>query len=185
MKDYWIPNQLIDELPNIKSEAELKVILYILLRLQDVECNSVRITNDEFCQACGLAKNSVRSGVKAASEHGYILVEEDASIPTHIMLWYSVNCAGGELYPGRPKRGACNISYKKPRRAGRNGFRIAYLKKKLQDMHGETCSHCGEVGGVEAHHILPVAEGGADTIDNLTLLCKSCHYTAHGRQARK
>ena len=28
---------------------------------------------------------------------------------------------------------------------------------------------------IEAHHIIPVSEGGKDMLDNLITLCKDCH----------
>ena len=63
----------------------------------------------------------------------------------------------------------------------RNGFKIAHLKKKLQDAHGNACSQCGCTKEIEAHHIVPVASGGKDTLDNLQLLCRICHLKIHGR----
>lgn len=36
------------------------------------------------------------------------------------------------------------------------------------------CCRCHYIG-IEAHHILPEAEGGHDTIDNAAPLCPSCH----------
>lgn len=41
------------------------------------------------------------------------------------------------------------------------------------------CAHCQQAGrltpATEVHHIVPVAQGGADHEDNLMALCKSCH----------
>lgn len=44
------------------------------------------------------------------------------------------------------------------------------------------CTHCGSVwlNHLEAHHIIPVSEGGANDLDNLTTLCHCCHNRLHG-----
>ena len=33
--------------------------------------------------------------------------------------------------------------------------------------------------GCEFHHIVPVSEGGENTLDNIVLLCPNCHKSAH------
>jgi len=50
---------------------------------------------------------------------------------------------------------------------------------KLRD--GYRCCECGAGGQVEAHHLIPLAEGGADTAENMITLCLSCHGKRHGR----
>jgi hypothetical protein len=37
------------------------------------------------------------------------------------------------------------------------------------------CFACGYQGGTERCHIVPKVKGGGDGVDNLHLLCKSCH----------
>jgi hypothetical protein len=42
------------------------------------------------------------------------------------------------------------------------------------------CARCGVMGtNLEVHHILPLSEGGSDTIDNILLLCPDCHRREH------
>jgi 5-methylcytosine-specific restriction endonuclease McrA len=41
-------------------------------------------------------------------------------------------------------------------------------------MYGKTCNYCGEVGN-EVDHIIELAAGGDNTLDNLQILCKQCH----------
>lgn len=36
--------------------------------------------------------------------------------------------------------------------------------------------------GMEIHHIIPVAEGGTDALENLQLLCAECHTDTHRRR---
>lgn len=51
-------------------------------------------------------------------------------------------------------------------------------------LRGTTCSDCGTVARkVHVHHIKPVSLGGRNTLDNLVVLCESCHAKAHGRVA--
>lgn len=40
------------------------------------------------------------------------------------------------------------------------------------------CAHCG-APALDAHHILPLEEGGNDTQDNLVCLCRKCHQQVH------
>lgn len=51
----------------------------------------------------------------------------------------------------------------------------------------DRCWRCGgtvgediEPGSTVRHHIIPESEGGANTADNLSLLCGSCHNVVHG-----
>ncbi len=60
----------------------------------------------------------------------------------------------------------------------RPSFR-AYLYKEL----GDTCYNCGSTDCVEYHHIVPLANGGTNTIKNIVPLCHRCHQATHG--ARK
>ena len=39
----------------------------------------------------------------------------------------------------------------------------------------EFCFCCGDIKQIEKAHIIAVSSGGEDTVENLHLLCKSCH----------
>lgn len=42
------------------------------------------------------------------------------------------------------------------------------------------CEECYSIGEIQVHHKKPVAQGGAIfDIDNLIVLCRSCHLEAH------
>lgn len=45
-----------------------------------------------------------------------------------------------------------------------------------------TCNSCDSAnnGDLEIHHIIPLYKGGKDDIDNLEVLCSSCHLKKHG-----
>ena len=46
------------------------------------------------------------------------------------------------------------------------------------------CSGCGSKESLEIDHILPLALGGDNSLDNLTLLCFSCHRGAGGSKSK-
>ncbi len=54
------------------------------------------------------------------------------------------------------------------------------LRKEAIDRSGGVCSLCGR-GGIplEVDHIVPVDRGGVDRLDNLRVVCRSCHIQAH------
>ena len=44
------------------------------------------------------------------------------------------------------------------------------------------CEECDSLGEVQVHHRIPVAQGGSIwDIDNLIVVCRSCHLEAHRR----
>lgn len=49
----------------------------------------------------------------------------------------------------------------------------ATMRKVLHD--AEKCELCGSRRCLEAHHIIPVSVGGPDSIDNMIVVCGSCH----------
>ena len=107
-----LPHTLIDELSNITSESELKVILYILRHTWGYHDTEKKITIDEFCNGrkrsdgsridggCGITSNAVKGGIAKAVEHGYIVVEEDARDLARIKRYYSINSGGQKLMVG-------------------------------------------------------------------------------------
>lgn len=67
------------------------------------------------------------------------------------------------------------------------------IRRQALIRDGNQCTQCGADGRttrLECDHIIPVAEGGTDTLDNARMLCLDCHApktraeTARGR-ARK
>lgn len=49
------------------------------------------------------------------------------------------------------------------------------LRKKIRERDKGRCQKCNKTKGVELHHIIPVAEGQIDTLENLISLCRQCH----------
>jgi 5-methylcytosine-specific restriction endonuclease McrA len=48
------------------------------------------------------------------------------------------------------------------------------LRAQAFRMYGKTCNYCGEIGN-EVDHVIELASGGDNTIENLQVLCKACH----------
>ena len=70
---------------------------------------------------------------------------------------------------------------KRQRRKGR--FRFKVFRRD-----GGICSKCGNKDPEwEAHHIIPMSEGGSNHVDNGMTLCKACHsvVTSDWRKSRK
>jgi 5-methylcytosine-specific restriction protein A len=76
------------------------------------------------------------------------------------------------------------------RNARRPGAARSDVPRQAKERDGYTCQDCGRtphidpttgdlVDRVEAHHIIPVARGGAHTLDNFITLCTSCHAARH------
>jgi HNH endonuclease/WYL domain len=42
------------------------------------------------------------------------------------------------------------------------------------------CTSCGSIRNLQTHHIVPLSKGGTNKLNNLKLLCESCHQRAHG-----
>lgn len=49
----------------------------------------------------------------------------------------------------------------------------------VHEKYNYQCAKCGSKESLQIHHILPLSEGGQNNIDNLILLCHSCHQKEH------
>ena len=65
------------------------------------------------------------------------------------------------------------------RRAAR---RSTTVRDRVDKRDGRVCVRCGAPGRAK-HHIIPLAEGGADDERNVVTLCDRCHREAHARRA--
>lgn len=54
------------------------------------------------------------------------------------------------------------------------------LTTKFIDQDENTCFACGRTSGIERAHLVAKVNKGSDTVDNLHLLCKSCHFKLEG-----
>jgi hypothetical protein len=74
------------------------------------------------------------------------------------------------LSAGRHLAGA---EYQVPRYSGQD------FREKVLWRDGYRCQRCGTQGQLQAHHILPKAQGGTDTPANGVTLCQVCHTALH------
>ena len=49
------------------------------------------------------------------------------------------------------------------------------LRRLAREALDYRCQGCGTEGSLQLDHIVPVTEGGADTLENLQWLCPECH----------
>ena len=56
----------------------------------------------------------------------------------------------------------------------------AWQKLRTATRHRDhnQCTNCGTTTNLTVHHITPKRNGGTDTLDNLTTLCRNCHTEA-------
>ena len=55
-----------------------------------------------------------------------------------------------------------------------------FLRQQIQDRDGEGCNNCHRTSEqLYIHHLLPLSNGGSNSIDNLIVLCKVCHGYVH------
>lgn len=75
------------------------------------------------------------------------------------------------------KANGMNVGPNNPAWQGGFGNRGAYWKRKARERDGKTCriSGCGSTKLVHAHHWIPRAAGGKDTLENLVTLCGKHH----------
>lgn len=57
----------------------------------------------------------------------------------------------------------------------------AWLRAAVYDRDGRACLECGSTRDLSLDHIYPHSLGGADSMDNLQTLCKSCNSSKGAR----
>lgn len=68
-------------------------------------------------------------------------------------------------------------SYKERRRRACAFTSKPEIRKAVFEKHGEQCRKCKSKENLELDHIIPIAKGGEDVIDNLQPLCKNCNVS--------
>ncbi|RLG19529.1 hypothetical protein DRN74_06725 [Candidatus Micrarchaeota archaeon] len=54
------------------------------------------------------------------------------------------------------------------------------LRRACYARDGYRCQQCGATNvRLHAHHIIPLSQGGTNTLDNLITLCEECHAKYH------
>jgi RNA-directed DNA polymerase len=77
---------------------------------------------------------------------------------------------------------------KRHQKLGKTYFSRGTKLHAIAENQGWKCPKCGEplLNGeeIETHHIVPVAEGGTDDVENLQHLHKPCHKQVHKIQVK-
>lgn len=58
------------------------------------------------------------------------------------------------------------------------------LRRRVLRRDNHQCRNCGISSNLCVHHIVPVSEGGNETLSNLATLCRECHRRAHAERIR-
>jgi 5-methylcytosine-specific restriction endonuclease McrA len=66
-------------------------------------------------------------------------------------------------------------SFQRPRREAQSFISKKNIRKAVFELHGKKCLRCGSDKKISLDHIVPVFNGGANEIENLQPLCKSCN----------
>lgn len=57
----------------------------------------------------------------------------------------------------------------------------AGIKQEVWCRDGGACRYCGSALNLEYDHIIPYSKGGADSVENLQILCRSCNRSKAAR----
>ena len=101
-----LPHALIEALPLMTSEAEIKVVLYVLRHTWGYHDENKRISIDEFSKGrkrrdgsridgrTGLSANAVKDGLRRTMEHGFIEADDDERDLARIKRYYRLKMRG-------------------------------------------------------------------------------------------
>lgn len=56
-----------------------------------------------------------------------------------------------------------------------------WTRAQILSRDGRRCRQCGKAGRLEVHHVKHLQDGGTNSPENLTTLCRDCHIRAHAR----
>lgn len=52
-------------------------------------------------------------------------------------------------------------------------------REAILNLYDNQCQNCGSTKNLQIHHIVPIGNGGNETLGNLTVLCLDCHKKVH------
>ena len=60
------------------------------------------------------------------------------------------------------------------------------VRRRVLERAGWRCETCGKAGRLEVHHVDPMWQSSGNPFDpdRLKVLCRACHFNAHGNRAR-
>lgn len=94
----------------------------------------------------------------------------------------------GDLTKAASRCRTCNRVKRQPRdlrniaARGGSGWIWQRTKREVLERDGQRCVACGATGvRFEVDHIVPLANGGSNELQNLRTLCVPCHRKRQGR----
>ena len=74
---------------------------------------------------------------------------------------------------------------KRKDRAKLSGYKQQKRAKYVLRTHDTVCHVCGYPGATEADHVIPLAEGGPDTLGNMRPIHHDCHVAKTAEEAQR
>ena len=93
---------------------------------------------------------------------------KDLSEATPATIGGFIETAAAELVAALEKAGA------RASASAGGGTDTAAMRQQVWERDGGRCVRCGATAELQYDHIIPLARGGADSAENLQLLCASC-----------
>lgn len=113
------------------------------------------LSSDEIREETGLDESDFTAIVTGLSSYSLI----DNSGP----VWFVCNW---EHYTGKTEREYTRYAFNRRRKE---------TFTALVNRDGEYCQHCGVTRDLSVDHVLAIANGGGNELNNLQLLCRSCN----------
>ena len=135
------------------------------------------------CEFCGDSFQTRRSKQKfCCKDCGRRFWAEEHKKTGHIKDYKPIDCITcGKNFKPRYK----HHKYCSKKCSSRRGGLLGTARKReyFLEKFNLTCQECGlepdNTSELHVHHIEPMYQGGADTEENLTVLCIDCHRKAH------
>ena len=74
-----------------------------------------------------------------------------------------------------PEKHAAQEAKRRARKASAIGQVMQQEWEAIRASQNDKCAHCGNKGGLEMDHVIPLSAGGCHMAHNLQGLCKSCN----------
>lgn len=97
-----------------------------------------------------------------------------------LLYWEYAKLIAGSAMGNRAAYGFVTVTYNRLRSRKLSPSAIL-TENKLLMTERESCAYCGAAERLEWEHVIPLAAGGRDTIDNLVRACRSCNAAKGAR----
>lgn len=127
---------------------------------------------DDLAEGTGIHPRRIRASLRKLESAGHIAISGSGSIRTIEVISEFVRTSGEWVSNRATFRWTTGSS------KWRTSVISADLRRKVFDRDGAVCAYCGDTAGpFHIDHRLPVAKGGKDTMNNLTVACASCNLS--------